>query len=174
MLFTIWLFACLAGFGVPESAAAETGTLLRVWPASSQITVCEEVQIAVQVDNVTDLTAYSIVISFDPQLVEILEVGNGGFLDQGLYEPSNKIDNTAGTIRFGMAQLEASPKTGSGDLLYIHLKPKKAGQTASLTIDKPASVLVNWPDALPVPYETINGTIKMTGCYPLFLPLITR
>lgn len=119
-----------------------------------------------------DLYAYSIQLSFEPGTVEILEVTNGGFLDPGFYEPFNGFNNTEGTISFGMTQMNPSlPKTGSGDLILIRLQLTAPGSTIPFTFG-PDSSLVNWPEALPVPFTLGNTSVFTPTC--IYLPIIRK
>ncbi len=146
-----------------EAAASQAVTTLAVTPQTAILDTCEELEIAVRVENVTDLTAYHLELNFEPGLVEIISVNNGGFLDEGFYEPDNQVDQSAGWISFGMAQKNEidkplEPKTGSGDLIFIRMRALQPGETVHFTINS-ASVLVNWPDVMAIDYEAYGGEV---------------
>ncbi len=166
------IIVILAGLSLPTAAFSQSGgTQLIVSPASSTATTCADQTIAIRVQDVTDLYAYSIQLSFTPGSLNILEVSNGGFLaapgEPALFEPTNGFNNTTGTISFGMTQMSpALPKDGSGDLILIRLQAMVPGQTVNFTINTSTSALVNWPDVLPITYTATNGTVTTASCAP--------
>ncbi len=160
------VFCCVCLFVLGTNLApvySQSATVLMISPESTTLDTCEEVEIAVRVENVTDLTAYHLEISYDPNVIQVINVRNGDFLDEGLYEPSNSIDSSIGLITFGMAQQNTPEhplvaKSGSGDLIYIKIRAKQADATVEFTVN-PASTLVNWPDAQSIPYEGYLGWV---------------
>jgi len=156
----ITFIACGVRLGEVQAQAVTT---LQISPGSAVLDTCEILTITVRVENVTNLTGYHLEVSYDPTIVEVLGVANGGFLDAGLYEPTNGIDSVNGLITFGMVQQNSDenplePKSGSGDLITIKLRALTAGATAHFAISA-ASVLVNWPDISAIPYESTGGDV---------------
>ncbi|MEA5077458.1 MAG: cohesin domain-containing protein [Anaerolineaceae bacterium] len=165
VLCLVCLFVLCTNFAPVYS---QSTTTLLISPDSSTLDTCEEIEIAVRVENVTDLTAYHLEITYDPNVIQVISVRNGDFLTEGLYEPTNAIDSSQGLITFGMAQLnsEDNPleaKSGSGDLIYIKIRAKQADSTVEFAISS-NSILVNWPDAQAIPYDAYTGTV-MTENY---------
>lgn len=156
--------ACLFVLGtnlVPVHSQSTTS--LMISPENSVLDTCEVIEIAVRVENVTDLTAYHLEITYDPNVIEVIGVRNGDFLSEGLYEPTNSINIDQGLITFGMAQKNSDqdplePKSGSGDLIYIKVRAKQVDTSVEFSISS-NSVLVNWPDAQAIPYDTYSGTV---------------
>ncbi len=156
--------ACLFVLGtnlVPVHSQSTTS--LMISPENSVLDTCEVIEIAVRVENVTDLTAYHLEIIYDPNVIEVIGVRNGDFLSEGLYEPTNSIDIDQGLITFGMAQKNSDqdplePKSGGGDLIYIKVRAKQVDTSVEFSISS-NSVLVNWPDAQAIPYDTYSGTV---------------
>ncbi len=174
---TLLLIFGLAAF---QSARAQTGVTLNFDPVEVTATTCGTVDVNVRVNNVVDLTAYHLEITYDRTKVQVVEVLNGGFLTDsvtlpGFYEVTNTTDlasDPTGRILWGMAQRgvggDPDPKDGSGNLIIIRLKSLVAtGETTTLTIDGEASMLVDWPDAFEVAF-TVDGTSVVTtaGCAP--------
>ncbi len=97
-------------FNLPKSGYSQalTETVISVEPSSSTVETCLNQTIAIQVQDVVDLTGYHLEIGFDPAAIQVTDVVNGGFLDDALenvfYEPTNTIDNINGKIVFGMVQ----------------------------------------------------------------------
>ena len=161
---------------IPSNVFAQAGTTVLVSPASSTATTCAPWEIAINVADVVDLTAYHLEISFDPGYLDIVEVRNGDFLDEGLYEVTNSFDNIAGTISFGMAQQNhladpIEPKSGSGTLIIIKVQATGENQTVDFTIDDTNSLLVNWPDVQEIPFTATNGSVTTRTCAPTNIAL---
>lgn len=88
--------------------------------------------------DVSDLYAFDLELSFDPQAVQIVDahpeqegvqVESGDFLDPGL-TLFNTIDPEAGRLRFVMTQLNPSlPKSGSGVLLRVQFRALSNGMS---------------------------------------------
>ncbi|MCJ7696371.1 MAG: hypothetical protein MUO40_13240, partial [Anaerolineaceae bacterium] len=121
------LIVILAMLLIPGNVHAQAGTTVVVAPESSTATTCAPWEIAINVADVVDLTAYHLEISFEPGYLDVLEVRNGDFLEEGLYEATNAFDNIAGTISFGMVQQNhlgdpIEPKSGSGTLIIIKVQ----------------------------------------------------
>lgn len=96
------------------------------------------VEVPVEIRDVTDLYAFDIELSFDPEYLEFedadpnkagIQPGFGTFLDPGM-TLFNLIDPEEGLIRVVMSQINPSePKSGSGNLLVLYLTGLKTGQT---------------------------------------------
>ena len=134
-------------------------TKLNMSPATAATTdTCGQTFVDVMVTDVTDLNAYHLEVLFDPSLVTINSVVNGGFLDAtgAFYEPTNTIDTTNGRIIWGMAQMGWDSKDGSGSLIRITFTPKVAGEVV-YTIDGATANLVSGPDDFSIPFEVTGG-----------------
>lgn len=139
-----WLIILLGSMLFVRAAAAQTTPLVHIAPVESEAQVGESLFIAVNIADVTDLYGFDIVIEFDPDVIQLLDlddeeeglqVGFGTFLDPGAVIV-NGIDNENGLARLMMTQLNPSrPKSGSGALLALHARGVTIGET-SLTISK--------------------------------------
>ncbi|HQN04674.1 MAG TPA: cohesin domain-containing protein [Anaerolineaceae bacterium] len=130
--------------------------------------------VKVKVRYAVDLHSYALNLNFNPGSVMVASVKNGGFLEDGIFALTNGYNNSAGTISFEMTQqgYEVEPKTGSGDLISIDFIALVPGATVNLTINDATSTLVNWPDALPVPYVSSDGIITTQNCEPTNVELL--
>lgn len=167
----------LVFFNLPKSGFSQAliDTVISVEPTSSSVETCSNQTIAIQVQNVVDLTGYHLEIGFDPAAIQVTDVVNGGFLDDALenafYEPTNTIDNVNGKIVFGMAQqndasFSMTPKSGTGNLILITFEAVTWNMTTDITIDPVNSMLVDWPDAFEVPFTVVDGTVSAESCSP--------
>lgn len=119
--------------------ACEDGPELRVDPARVVLKKNRTRTIAIRVEDVTDLYGVDIIVTFDPNVVSVVDadplragvqVRQGLFLDPG-FTVYNYADNEAGLVRFTMTQLNPSPaKSGDGVLFYINLRGKNPGRSA--------------------------------------------
>ena len=178
----------LIGLIAPQAAEARdiivnATTTLDMLPATATATTCETVDVHVRVNDVVNLTAYHLEVTYDRTKVQVVEVLNGGFLTDsaalpGLYEPTNTVDDGTGTgrILWGMAQRgvdgDPVPKSGSGNLITIKLKSLASTGTTTLDIDGTNSMLVDWPDAFEIDYTVAgNATVALQSCAPTDIAL---
>ncbi len=159
--------------GSPQPAVTDTLPILTVWPTHS--TACTSGQIAVRVENVSDLYAYDVYLNFTPGIINVTSVENGGFLEVGIEAPGS-IDNAAGTLSYGLTQINPqTPKTGSGNLIIVHFTVLQLNQTVNFQIEADTA-LVHAGDNAAILYTVVNGALG-TSCQPqhhIFLPLIRR
>ena len=165
-------------FGLPSAVFSQSGPAhIYIEPAASNALTCDTHEIQVMVENVVDLTAYHLEISFDPDVVEVIDVVNGEFLAEPddvdyFYEPSNEIDNENGLISFGMAQQgvetepEVEPQSGSGSLIVITLQALLPNSSTIFSIDGEESLLADWPDAFEIDFTTTDGLVQTRNCPP--------
>jgi len=143
----VFLVGLLFMLGLPRVlplAAQTPGTVsLRVVPTEAEVVVNQITDVAVEVVGVQNLYAVDISMAFDPQVVEVvdadattagIQVALGAFLDPG-FVIRNAADNGQGTLRFAMTQVNPStPKSGSGAVLVIRLRGKRAGATSPINL----------------------------------------
>ena len=137
-LVMIILIASLSGAPVLAQGAAT----VRVDPSASSVQVNDTASIAIKVDNIANLTAFELHLSFDPAVLEVTGMTNGGFVAAD-FTAQNKFDNAAGTIDYAIAQMNRTPAQGNGTLLNIVFRAKGAGSTTVTTRATPAA-----PDGL--------------------------
>lgn len=142
---------------------AQTGTTLSISPANYTALTCTDSIISVRVENVVDLNAYELALTFTPGSIEILEILNGNFLDEGYYYWKT-YDNLAGTIDVYMTQLTSTLKSGSGDLIYIRFRALTAGATIQVNIEEDLSYL--YAVGPEITYTAYNGIITTEDCPP--------
>ncbi|HQH36618.1 MAG TPA: Ig-like domain-containing protein, partial [Anaerolineaceae bacterium] len=167
-----FLIILLAAFSMPQPAEAQGTTQVYLNPASSTVTTCADLTIAVSVADVQDLYGYALRLTFTPGSLQVLNVVNGGFLSDGLMAPTNGWNNTTGEILFDMSMMgEPEGRDGSGDLIRITLRATTPGATVAFTIDPVYSQLVNWPAVMPIPFTITDGTVTTAGCAPTDISL---
>jgi hypothetical protein len=179
----IIIVAALVAFMLPAAARAQTETILFVNPATANATTCPSstITIAISVEDVEDLTAFHLEISFDPAVIQVVEdgiepaefiIGEG---ETYLPEPTNEIDNVNGFISWGLAKQgtggDPNPVDGDGDLIEITLYALVPNASSEIDIDEDNSILVNWPDAFEIPFEATDGVVNTSSCPPTDIDL---
>ena len=156
------------------TALAQSGTQAGVFE-NRQIRPGVLVEVPVEIRDVTDLYAFDIEISFDPDYLEFddadpnkagIQPGFGTFLDPGV-TIINTIDPEEEVIHVVMSQINPSePKSGSGNLLVLYLTGLKTGQT-TLEVTK-VELSTRYGEAIPVSgvdaeIEIVSGAPFMTA-----------
>ncbi len=114
----------LLTMGTP--AFAQGGTVVRVDPASPSAQVNDTVNLTVKVDNISNLAAFELHLSFNPAVLEVTQLTNGGFVAAD-FTAQSVFDNGAGTIDYAVAQLNRPAAQGNGTLLNIAFHAKANG-----------------------------------------------
>ena len=87
----------------------------------------------IRAENITDLAGWQFDITFDPAILEAINVSEGNFLktDGGsTFFQGGTIDNAAGKITgLSAARLSAQGVSGTGTLLQVRFKAKSGGET---------------------------------------------
>lgn len=127
----------------PVQAQSLPPVSLSIIPPQTQVAVGETIDVAVQIEAVENLYAFDLLLAFDPQSLEVLDmdpslpdiqVSLGTFLEPG-FVILNLTDNSLGRLRLAMTQLApATPKSGSGTLLVLRFKSKQVGAPSPISI----------------------------------------
>ena len=118
---------------------------------------------AIKIENVANLTAVELHLSFDPDVLEVLALNDGGFLKAD-FPLQNTYDNAAGTIDYAVAQINRAPANGSGRLLEIVFRAKAEGQAPIRfrgTQAAPAGVLLADSDGTAIPVTLTGANISV-------------
>lgn len=174
------LLTTILTFLLTVSAASSSGTVLRMSQADPIPDSCL-LDVSVYLENVSNMTAFSVRLTFDPTVVQVVEVSNGDFLTDGLPEPSNGFDNSAGIVQFGMARINdegggSPPESGSGELVHLRMLALQAETDSGMAIDSAETNLVGYPDYLEINYTVDPVEIHTGRCAAarVYLPLIKR
>jgi hypothetical protein len=148
---------------IPSSACCAGGTI----------------DITIKVGRVRDLYGVEYKLSFDPEVLNVVEGGvqqpsdDYIFAGREVFEPEMSIDNGAGSVSYAATLTGDSGETGWGALSVITFEVVGQG-TSSLQFDTMggASVLSN-SEAQPINTMWYQGLIMAPeSCYSLFLPLV--
>src|SRR3989344_1594009 len=137
-------------------------TVLRVTPVEQTIAIGHEMNLQIEVQNVSDLYSSPFYLLFDPNLFEFVALQEGEFLKRDGKNTIllKSVDATEGRIIVGLSRLgKVGGVSGSGVLLTATFKSKQTG-AGSFSFHK--LEFVN--SALsPLPVVSQNGVIRVKG-----------
>lgn len=145
---------------VASPAFAQSGTVVRVSPAAVAEQVNATFTVSINAENVANLTAFEVHLQFNPAVLEVLQVTNGGFVAAD-FVAQNVFDNTAGTIDYAVAQMNRPPAQGSGTLLTVTFRAKANGSSTlalRATAAAPSGLLLADQDGAAIQAAWVNGT----------------
>ena len=155
-------------FGAPSGLVLAADPVVKISPAASTISVGQTVVVSVTVEGVTSLFGAEFHITFDPNLVEVvdadagtddIQIGIGDFLAAD-FIAQNVAANTTGKIDFGMSQMAPhGAVSGSGTLATISFKGKGSG-TSNVSF---TNVLLADSGGGQISASAQNGTIAVSG-----------
>lgn len=138
--------------------------VVRVEPASQNVTAGSQFNVSVAVDEVSNLAAYEFTLQFDPNVVTYVSVSNGGFLGSSgrtVFCPGVILD--VGTVRFGCATMGTDPgASGSGQLAQITFSAAAEG-VSSLDL---TAVSLSDPLSNDIPAISQNGSVSVQVSTP--------
>ena len=163
----LWLgfLLLIVALGTLSPVLAQSGPVVKVSPTTSTIDPGEIVKVSVTVENVTALYGVELQISFDANLLEVVDadaaesgtqVEHGGFLkpDFGI----NQVNG--GVIDYTLTQVAPNEAVnGSGVLINITFRGKAEG-TSGIALN---NVLLSDIDGGPIASTSQNGTITVGG-----------
>lgn len=155
------VIAVMTALALVGTVAAQGGTVVKVDPATAMAQVNDTVNVAIKVDNVANLTAAELHLSFNPAVLEVMQLSNGGFVVAD-FTAQNTFDNAAGTIDYAVAQINRPPANGSGALLNITFRAKANGVSPVNfrgTQAAPTGVILADPNGMPIPTILANGSV---------------
>ncbi len=145
---------------------AQGGTVVKVTPPSSSITVGQSMDVSITIENVTGLFGYECLVTFDPNVLEVvdanpdkdgIQVKTGDFLSPD-FEAVNVVNN--GSINYALTQvLPHEPVNGNGTLFTITFKGKANGNSA-ISLN---SVLLADKNSSGISSTSQNGSIVVSG-----------
>jgi LysM repeat protein len=165
----IWLVAIILVASLSGAPAlAQGAATLRVDPSTSSVQVNSSTNVAIKVDNIANLSAFELHLSFDPAVLEVTGMTNGGFVAAD-FTVQNTFDNAAGTIDYAIAQLNRAPAQGSGTLFTIALRAKATGSSTVTTRTTPAApdgFILSDQNGMSIQASWVPGTINVGAVNP--------
>jgi general secretion pathway protein D len=115
----------------PAATPAPSPAVVRIQPEAVTAAVDAEFVVNVTVDGATDVSHAPFYLLYDPAVVEVVDVADGGFLGSD-GRPTQFVRNPAGGGRLivGLSRLGRGPGVGgSGVLVTVRMKALAAGMT---------------------------------------------
>ena len=126
----IWQAYVLAVL-ILRTSCAPSGPAVKVEPSVSALQVNDTALASVKVENIANLTAFEAHLSFDANVLEVIQLNDGGFITAD-FVVQNTFDNAAGTIDYAVAQINHPPANGNGTLFEIVFRAKAQGKSPIL------------------------------------------
>jgi LysM repeat protein len=164
LVIRIWLILMVLAISLTgTSAFAQSGTVVRVDPSALSAQVNDNVNLSIKVDNIANLTAIELHLSFNPSVLEVLQVTNGSFVVAD-FTAQNTFDNAAGTIDYAVAQMNRPAVQGSGALLNIAFRAKANGNsTVALRATQavPSGLLLSDMNGMAIGASWMGGSVNV-------------
>lgn len=183
LILGLWLVGCdlvrdnqvgndIENFVPPTGAAAPTetvvitqdGVVVRLEPATPQVNIGDVFDVAIRIDNATNLAGADVQLLFNPAVLQVrdadpgaegTQIQPGDFLVP-YFIATNVVSNTTGNIQYAVVQLPAtSPVSGNGWLATITFQAIAPGTSP---LDFTQAILAN-DLAQPIPATTQSGQV---------------
>jgi LysM repeat protein len=139
LITKLWLLLMVIAVPLMATpASAQSGTVVRVEPSPVFAQVNANLNLSINIENVANLTAFEVHLQFNPAVLEVVQMTNGGFVAAD-FVAQNVFDNSAGTIDYAVAQMNRPPAQGSGTLLTITFRAKADGSAMVALRSTPAA-----------------------------------
>jgi LysM repeat protein len=172
----IWLILTVIAISLTGTpAVAQGGTVVRVDPSALSAKVNDSVNLSIKVDNIANLAAFELHLAFNPGVLEVVSMTNGGFVSAD-FIAQNIIDNTAGTLDYAIAQMNHSPAQGSGALLNIAFRAKANGNstvTLRATQATPSGLLLSDQNGISLQASWVAGSVNVGNSTSVTLTPVT-
>lgn len=147
-------------------------TTLFVYPSSSTVAAGRTFSIDVKISGVVDLYGWEFKLSWDPNLLDVVNITEGSFLKQGgTTFFSWKMNNTVGYILVDCTLLGSVPGvSGDGTLASVKFYAEKEGSSILHLYD---TKLVNSME-LPIPHTASDGSVTISKPVGGFLVLVNK
>jgi len=137
----------------------ESPTHTYIDPPEYTVPICISFPVNVMVNDVLDLYSFSLVLTYNTQYVDCIDIVDGGFLPQPTMETHKLIDDASGTIEFDLTSQAPGGVNGSGSLAKITFHCTGAGESI-LVINQVS--LYNSAGFL-IPTTSANGRVIQVG-----------
>ncbi len=145
-------------------------TVVRFNPAALSMQECDAGQSnTLDAVNVSDLSAFSFQIRFDPNVATVIDADpvmagvqitlGSAFASQPNFVVTNSVDNVNGVIDFAATLMGGASVSGDVSLVEIDWAPNQAGISV-LNFDE----LALTANSIQIPVSAENGSIEVTGC----------
>jgi hypothetical protein len=160
----IWLVVALALTLVTSCASsASSGPAVKIESSASSVQVGDTVRVSIKAENVADLTAFESHLSFDANILEVVEVVDGSFVMPD-FTVQNTFDNATGAIDYAIAQINRDPAAGSGILFEVVFRAKAKGDSPIRflgTQAAPDGILLSNANGVAIPVSLVETNVNV-------------
>jgi hypothetical protein len=162
----------LAGAAILAAVSPARGATLTV--GSATLLQNQQANLDVSITGVSNLFGFQFGLTFDPTVVQVVDVTEGSFLSSfctgappdpcTFFSPPLTIDNATGIVDLlGATLAGADVATGSGVLATLTVRGVGPG-TSGLTLTDPLLLLLTTDDLVATaPEQTVSGVISVEG-----------
>jgi general secretion pathway protein D len=143
----------------PTPFVAGQGARIRFDPSSLSLSTGQTTTISVVADNVQDLFSIPVLLQYDPKIISIEQVSQGGFLSGGTQDIAlvQRIDKDHGQAVVSATRMPNTPGVnGTGTLFGIQIRALAPGQTTLSIVQTNARDSLQHPIAIVTGETTIN------------------
>jgi len=157
------IFGMLPGSALAAPAEQDRATTVSVTPLNASVTDCGLLDIYIDVNDVSNLYAVDVRLSFNPAVIEIVSmtpVIDPALLFTAGFTVRNTFNNFTGTIWYAAAQTNPTPPAaGSGHILKLTMRAKATAVTAfTFTYIK-----LSDPNGVEIPATGVNGSVNASS-----------
>ncbi|MFQ6120658.1 MAG: cohesin domain-containing protein, partial [Methanosarcinales archaeon] len=124
-------------------------------------------EVNITMDNVSNLLGVELTVSFDPDILQLLEIQEGNLLRKGGHVPvelKKEKNNSEGKASYDLGILASTGITGSGVYATFKFKVNESARIGSISYLNFLKLILTKPYGIPHPYSPpINGTILVVG-----------
>jgi hypothetical protein len=167
ILFGLLVAGLSAAFGqgvaTPRGRAQSDRVIVRAVPPSDHLSRSkDQVDVAIEVENASNLAAFDFILTVDPRLLRVISVQKTPFLTQtGREAVCGQPVIQDGSARLACVTLREAPPgvDGSGTIATVSIQPLETGK-ASLSL---SNVRLLHPDGSELPSTATNGELTIAS-----------
>jgi hypothetical protein len=160
LIVCLVIFPVFVGFNMnSNSVSAQQETMIYIDPTPITANVCNNFTVALNVEYVTDLYAWEVKLSFNPDLLEYLGATEGPFLmsvGPTIWLPP-EINNVEGTVLMACVLMIPPGASGNGTLAYIKFHCKGSGECDLAFVYPDTFLLDSYYNIIPC--TAVNGHV---------------
>lgn len=159
ILALVWLSGLLPN---PRPVSAQSGATITLTSGATTINGCETLDVFIRINDVSGLYGADVLLTFDPAVLEVTALQESvDFLLPPFYIARKQYDNTAGTVRLALTQLNPRPPvSGSGNFGRVTFRAKGAQTNSPVQFGYGALSSIN---GVSIPATAVNGSLSTTS-----------
>ena len=160
-LVSAWLAGMLPGAQQVLPVTAQSGPTITLESASTTINGCETIDVFIRINDVAvedNLYGADVLLTFDPAVLEVVTLQESeDFLQPPFFITRKLYDNTAGTVRLALTQLNPTlPASGSGNFARVTFRAR--GEWTNAPLDFSYAVLASI-NGMTIPSTAVAGSL---------------